>query len=63
MLEDVRAKLLELAKFVDSNKQQETIYTNFEDEIGPSTPGPDIVKPDPNLQDYRVSLERYIREH
>ena len=64
MLEDVRVRLRGLAKFVDANKQNETIYTNFEDDlIGEDEAEYNIVKPDPGLQDYRVRVEKYIREH
>ena len=64
MLEDARAKLRGLAKFVDANKQNETIYTDFEDALSEkNTKEYNIVKPDPGLQDYRVQVEKYIREH
>ena len=64
MLEDVRTKLRGLAKFVDANKQNETVYTDFEDQLVQENSAEyQLVKPDPNLRDYRVRVEKYIREH
>ena len=64
MLEDVRVRLRGLAKFIDPDKQNETVYTNFEDEfIADDTAVFDIVQADPDLRDYRRRVEKYIREH
>jgi type I restriction enzyme, R subunit len=64
MLESVRVKMRGLAKFIDANKQNETVYTDFEDDlIHEAAAEYNLVKPDPNLQDYRVRVEKYIREH
>lgn len=64
MLEEARLKLRDLAKFVDPEKQTETVYTNFEDQmIAEEAAEYDIVQADPNLRDYRIRVEKYIRDH
>ncbi|MDH5547136.1 MAG: DEAD/DEAH box helicase family protein [Gammaproteobacteria bacterium] len=63
MLENVRTRLRDLIRFVDTQKGKEDVYTNFEDEIGEEGEEFDIVRPDTNLVDYRSRVQRYIREH
>ena len=63
MIETVRTRLRDLVKFID-RKQQDIVYTNFEDELG------DVVEVDVPTQQtgfspyqYRKKVEAYIREH
>ena len=63
MLESARKKLRDLIKFIDKNAGQETIYTDFEDEQGEATEVDGLVRIDPKLQNYRLRVERFIREH
>ena len=63
MLEDVRVRLRELIRFIDPDQAKEDVYTNFEDEIRDGTVEYNVVRSDPNLQDYRVRVERFIRDH
>jgi len=63
MLESARRKLRELIKFIDKAEGQDTIYTTFEDELGEATEVDGLVGTDPKLQNYRLRVERFIREH
>ena len=63
MLEGVRKKLRNLAKFVDPNKQKETVFTDFEDELQDGGEERSIIKPTETFKDYRIRVERYIRDN
>jgi len=64
MLETVRKKLRDLIKFVDAKTQTEDVFTDFEDNlIREEAAEYEIVKSDPGLQDYRVRVEKIIRDH
>ena len=63
MLENVRKKLRDLIKFVDKGTGRDNVYTNFEDEIGEGTEATDLVQKDVNLKNYRLKVEKFIREH
>lgn len=63
MLENVRRKLRDLVKFIDKQKKQETVYTDLEDEIGDGSELNDFVSKDPSLKNYRLKVEKYIREN
>lgn len=63
MLENLRQRMRELTKFIEK-QSQEIVYTDFEDNlIGEDAAGYEIVNPDPDLQDYRVRVEKIIRAH
>jgi type I restriction enzyme R subunit len=63
MLEGVRRKLRNLAKFVDPNKQKETVFTDFEDEFQGKGKERPIITPNETLADYRTRVEKYIRDN
>lgn len=63
MLEDVRIRLRKLTRFIDGDSGMDYAFTNFEDEIGGGITEHDLVRRDPNLQDYRQRVQRYIRDH
>jgi len=63
MLEEVRRKLRDLVKFIDKQKKQETVYTDLEDEIGAGKEHGGLVAKDPTLKNYRLKVEKYIREN
>lgn len=63
MLEGVRVKLRELIRFVDAEKKAD-VYTNFTDHLAKEDSAIyEVVKLDPNLQNYRNRVQRFIREH
>ena len=63
-LEQVRINIRDLLKFIDLSQNTEYAYTDFKDSlVAEESAEYSIVRSDPNLQDYRVSVERYIREH
>jgi type I restriction enzyme R subunit len=63
MLEQVRRNLRDLIKFIDKGGPREKVYTDFEDELGAVTEVPDFIKPNPGLQNYRLKVEKFIREN
>ena len=63
MLEHVRRNLRDLIKFIDKGGPREKVYTDFEDELGAVTEVPDLIRPSPSLQNYRLKVEKFIREH
>ncbi|RCS43978.1 DUF4145 domain-containing protein [Bremerella cremea] len=62
-LEKVRKCLRDLIKFVDKKGGQENVFTNFEDDLGEGTEIDDLVQKDTNLKNYRLKVERFIRDH
>lgn len=63
MLENVRRRMRELIKFIEK-QNQEIVYTDFEDNlVSEDAKDYEIINPDPSLQDYRVRVEKIIREH
>ncbi|WP_292993104.1 DEAD/DEAH box helicase family protein [Nitrosomonas sp.] len=63
MLEGVRVKLRGLIRFVDAEKKVD-VYTNFTDHLAKEDSAIyEVVKLDPNLQNYRNRVQRFIREH
>lgn len=64
MLETVRFRLRNLIQFVDNKTQAEEVYTDFEDTlIKEDAAEYNLIKTDASLQDYRVRVEKIIREH
>lgn len=63
MLDEVRKKLRGLVQFLDTEGKREYVYTNFEDELGEAKTVEGLVKRDGNLKNYRLKVERYVREH
>lgn len=63
ILEDVRVRLRGLARFI-SPQERADVFTHFTDQlIQQDVATYDIVKRDPNLQNYRDRVQRFIREH
>ena len=63
-LEDVRLRIRDLLQFINFSKSIDHAFTDFEDRlIADEAAEYEIVQADPQLQDYRVRVERYIREH
>ncbi len=63
LLEHVRKSLRNLVQFLDREGKRETVYTNFEDELGEAKTVEGLVKRDDNLKNYRLKVERFVREH
>ncbi len=63
MLENVRRKLRSLIQFLDPEGKRDNVYTNFEDELGQATTVDGLVKRDDSLKNYRLKVERFVREH
>jgi type I restriction enzyme R subunit len=63
MIESARRKLRDLIKFIDHHGGQETVYTTFMDDIGDGTEIHGLVQADPRLKNYRLRVERFIRDH
>lgn len=63
LLEQLRRNLRELVRFIDKGAPQQIVYTDFEDEIGEDHGEYNVVSKDDSLSDYRVKVERFIREH
>lgn len=63
MLEDVRIRLRSLTRFIDPEEGLKDVFTDFEDEISEEPGEYKIIKSDPQLQDYRRRVQRYIRDH
>jgi type I restriction enzyme R subunit len=63
MLEHVRRTLRDLIRFIDKGGPREKVYTDFEDELGAVTEIPDLIQPSPSLRNYRLKVERFIRDH
>ncbi|MBX9918119.1 MAG: DEAD/DEAH box helicase family protein [Nitrosomonas sp.] len=63
MLEGVRIKLRGLIQFADAEKKAD-VYTHFTDKLLKEDQAEyKIVRRDPNLQNYRDRVQRFIREH
>ena len=63
MLEEVRRKLRGLIRFVDPEERVD-VYTNFTDHLAKEDSALyEVVKLDPNLQNYRDRVQRFIRDH
>ncbi|MDB5336540.1 MAG: type restriction protein res subunit [Planctomycetaceae bacterium] len=63
MLEVVRRKLRSLVQFLDPEGKREHVYTNFEDELGEAKLIDGLIKRDDSLKNYRLKVERFVREH
>ena len=63
MLENVRKKLRNLIKFIDRTGRHEDTYTGFMDDIGEETEIKGLINADPSLANYRLRVEKYVREH
>ena len=63
MLEQARCKLRCLIQFIDQQGNRSRVYTDFVDEIGDGVELLGVVRSDPNLENYRRKVERFIREH
>lgn len=63
MLENVRRNLRDLIKFIDKEGPREKVYTDFTDELGEGTEITGLIQSDPNLKNYRLKVEKFIREH
>lgn len=62
MLEQARCRLRGLIQFIDLQGRSR-VYTDFADEIGDGVELLGVVRSDPNLENYRRKVERFIREH
>ncbi|NOZ46349.1 MAG: DEAD/DEAH box helicase family protein [Chlorobi bacterium] len=62
ILDTVRESLRELIKFIDREKQR-VVYTDFEDELPDKVEEKDVITTKSKMQDYRLRVEKYIREH
>jgi len=62
VLEEVREKIRDLVQFIDRDQQRE-VYTDFEDIIEPGKEDFDILKGYSKMENYRLRVERFIREH
>jgi len=63
VLEQVRRNLRNLIKFIDKEGPREKVYTDFEDELGEGKEITGLIQSDPNLKNYRLKVEKFIREH
>ena len=63
MLEKVRRKLRSLVQFLDPEGKRDNVYTDFEDELGEATTVEGLIKRDDSLKNYRLKVERFVREH
>ena len=63
ILETARKRLRDLIKFVDKKGARENVYTNLTDEMGEAVEVQGLVTADPSLKNYRLRVERFIREH
>ena len=63
MLENVRRKLRSLVQFLDPQGKREIVYTDFKDELGEAITIDGLIKRDDSLKNYRLKVERFIREH
>ncbi len=63
MLEEVRRKLRDLIKFIDRGSAREKVYTQFEDELGEDQEVTGLFKKDPNLKNYHLKMEKFVRDH
>jgi type I restriction enzyme, R subunit len=62
ILETVRQDLRGLIKFIDRH-EKETVYTDFEDEMGKIKEEQGIFLPGIQLENYKIKVEKFIREH
>lgn len=63
MLEDVRRRLRGLVQFLDAGEGRGNVYTNFEDEMHAPEEIEGLIKRDSSLKNYRLKVERFVREH
>ena len=63
MLEQARCRLRGLIQFIDQQGWRSRVYTDLTDEIGDGVEIAGVVRSDPNLENYRRKVERFIREH
>ena len=63
MLEAVRLKLRDLAKFIDPDKGIANVFTNFEDELGEEIQDFELVKTDATMSEYRKRVQRFLHEN
>ena len=51
-------------RFIDKDEGLDVVYANVEDEIeGEGTEVGSLIRPDPNLREYRKRVQRFIRDH
>ena len=62
LLENIRKNLRELIMFID-REEKETVYTDFEDTMHKPEEYDGIILSDRNLANYRMKVERYIRDN
>ena len=63
MLEKARVQLRDLIRFVDPRSGREQVYTDFTDQLGDAQEVNNLVVADPGLANYRLKVERFIRDH
>jgi len=61
-LETVRKDLRGLIKFIDRH-EKETVYIDFEDEMGEVEEEQGIFLPGLQLENYKIKVEKFVREH
>jgi len=63
ILEDVRRRLRGLVQFLDAEGGRDNVYTNFEDEMHEPEEFDSLITKDSGLKNYRLKIERFVREH
>ena len=63
ILEDVRRRLRGLVQFLDAGEGRKNVYTDFEDEMQEAEEVDGLITPDGSLKNYRLKVERFVREH
>ena len=63
LLEEVRRRVRDLAKFADKEPGFATVFTNFEDEFTESDQEFEIVRADANMTEYKKRVRRFISEN
>ena len=63
MIESARKRLRDLIKFIDRQGGQEDVFTRFDDEEGEAVEIGGLVQADPKLKNYRLRVERFLREN
>ncbi len=63
MLESARERLRKLVQFLDWEKKRENVYTDFEDTLEEAREIEGFLTPDASLRNYRLKVERFVREH
>ena len=63
MLEQVRVDLRSLVQFIDPGTGRGHVYTDFADTLGEERTVDNLIQADASLANYRLKVERVIRDH